>query len=81
MVNSRYRTVFLDAGGVLITPNWQRASGALARRGVTVSPDALAAAEPFVKQELDVAPTVQSTNDRQRGTSTSIGSSCGPGSP
>ena len=67
MVNSRYRTVFLDAGGVLITPNWQRASGALARRGVTVSPDALAAAEPFVKQELDVAPTVQSTNDRQRG--------------
>ena len=67
MPHTRFRTVFLDAGGVLITPNWPRAAGALARRGVEVSPDALAAAEPFIKQELDVAPTVQSTNDRQRG--------------
>ena len=34
-------TVFLDAGGVLIYPNWWRVSDALARHGVTVSPEAL----------------------------------------
>jgi HAD superfamily hydrolase (TIGR01549 family) len=67
MANTRYRTIFLDAGGVLVTPNWHRASEALARQGVTVAPAALAAAEPFVKQRLDVAPTVRTTNDQQRG--------------
>jgi putative hydrolase of the HAD superfamily len=66
MAGTRYQTVFLDAGGVLVTPNWTRASQTLARRGVTVSPDALAAVEPHVKRGLDVAPTVQSTNDHQR---------------
>ncbi len=66
MAHTRFRTVFLDAGGVLVTPNWHRASAALARQGVTVTPDALAGAEPFVKLELDVAPAVQSTSDRQR---------------
>jgi HAD superfamily hydrolase (TIGR01549 family) len=64
--NTRYRTIFLDAGGVLVTPNWQRAAQTLARHGVVVSPDALAGAEPFVKRQLDVAPAVQSTNDHQR---------------
>jgi HAD superfamily hydrolase (TIGR01549 family) len=63
----RYKTVLLDAGGVLVTPNWQRASEALARHDVTVAAATLAAAEPFVKQQLDVAPTVRSTNDQQRG--------------
>jgi HAD superfamily hydrolase (TIGR01549 family) len=67
MANTRYRTVFLDAGGVLVTPNWQRASEALARQGVVAAPATLASADPFVKQHLDVAPTVRSTNDRQRG--------------
>jgi HAD superfamily hydrolase (TIGR01549 family) len=67
MANSRFRSVFLDAGGVLVTPNWQRASEALARQGVAAAPATLAAAEPFVKQQLDVAPTVRSTNDQQRG--------------
>jgi HAD superfamily hydrolase (TIGR01549 family) len=67
MANTRYRTIFLDAGGVLVTPNWRRASEALARQGVAVTPGRLAAAEPFVKQQLDVAPTVRSTNDQQRG--------------
>ena len=39
-------TVFLDAGGVLIFPNWDRVSATLARHGVQVTADALAAAEP-----------------------------------
>lgn len=67
MSKTRYRTIFLDAGGVLVTPNWLRASEALARHGVSVDAARLAAAEPFVKQQLDVAPTVRSTNDEQRG--------------
>jgi putative hydrolase of the HAD superfamily len=63
----RYRTVLFDAGGVLVSPNWERASAALARHGVSVAPEVLAHAEPFVKLQLDVAPTVHTTNDAQRG--------------
>lgn len=63
----RYQTVFLDAGGVLVGPNWKRASDALARHGVVVDASALAAAEPAVKRRLDVAPTVHTTTDEQRG--------------
>ena len=36
--------VFLDAGGVLVNPNWARVSEALAHRGVVVAPARLAAA-------------------------------------
>jgi HAD superfamily hydrolase (TIGR01549 family) len=67
MTHTRYRTVFLDAGGVMVTPNFPRLTQALARRGISVSPAALAGAEPFVKQELDHAPTIQATDDRGRG--------------
>jgi HAD superfamily hydrolase (TIGR01549 family) len=67
MPKTRYTTVFLDAGGVMVTPNFPRLSDALARRGVTVSAAALAKAEPRVKQELDHAPTIQATDDRGRG--------------
>ncbi len=35
------QTVFLDAGGVLLFPNWTRVSTALAGHGVNVSADAL----------------------------------------
>jgi len=63
----RFRTVLFDAGGVLVSPNWSRASAALARQGVRVAPSVLAAAEPHVKQALDVAPTVRTTSDAQRG--------------
>ena len=64
--STRYRTAFLDAGGVLITPNWPRTAAALARQGIVVTPDALAREEPIVKKDLDVAPTVRATSDRQR---------------
>ena len=60
-------TVFLDAGGVLVFPNWDRISAALRARGVVVAPNALAAAEPYAKRQLDDTLTVQSTNDRERG--------------
>ena len=60
-------TVFLDAGGVLVWPNWARVSETLARHGVRVSASTLSAAEPHAKKRLDTGETVQATNDRQRG--------------
>jgi HAD superfamily hydrolase (TIGR01509 family) len=61
------QTVFLDAGGVLVNPNWERVSDALARQGVTVSSAVLAAAEPHAKRRLDTGATIHATNDQQRG--------------
>ena len=67
MPKTRYTTVFLDAGGVMVTPNFPRLADALARRGIAASAEALRWAEPYVKQELDHAPTIQATDDRGRG--------------
>ena len=61
------QTVFLDAGGVLVNPNWTRVSDALGRHGVRVAAADLAAAEPRVKKQLDTGATIQVTNDQQRG--------------
>jgi HAD superfamily hydrolase (TIGR01509 family) len=61
------QTLFLDAGGVLVWPNWARVSDALGHQGVAVSAAALAAAEPAAKKRLDTGTTVQATNDHQRG--------------
>lgn len=61
------QTVFLDAGGVLVNPNWSRVSATLARHGVQVSAAAMAAAEPGAKKQIDTGATIQATNDRQRG--------------
>ena len=59
--------MFLDAGGVLVFPNWIRVSDALARHGVIVPAPRLAAAEPRAKKQLDTGATIKATNDRQRG--------------
>jgi putative hydrolase of the HAD superfamily len=59
--------VFLDAGGVLVNPNWSRVSDALSRHGVDVSSVILAAAEPRAKKRLDTGDTIKATNDQQRG--------------
>lgn len=61
------QTVFLDAGGVLVNPNWSRVSEALGRHGVAVPAAQLAAAEPRAKRRLDTGATIQATNDEQRG--------------
>jgi HAD superfamily hydrolase (TIGR01509 family) len=65
--DSPIETLFLDAGGVLVVPNWQRISDALAARGVRVAPEALAAAEPHAKRRLDVPDPAGLTSDAQRG--------------
>ncbi len=59
-------TVFLDAGGVLVVPNWRRVADALAARGVEATPGALAAADPHARFELDVTKGKNAT-DQQRG--------------
>ena len=64
---AQLETVFLDAGGVLIFPNWDRISETLASHGVDVMPGALAAAEPYAKRQLDHARTIDATNDETRG--------------
>jgi putative hydrolase of the HAD superfamily len=67
MGRTRFTTAFLDAGGVLVNPNWDRAAAVLQRHGIAITASQLAAAEPAVKRQLDVAPTVRATNDEQRG--------------
>lgn len=60
-------TVFLDAGGVLVFPNWTRVSEALRRHDIVVTSAALAAAEFRAKRRLDIGDTIRSTDDHQRG--------------
>ncbi len=59
--------MFLDAGGVLVNPNWTRVSDTLAAHGVHITAPALAAAEPRAKRRLDIGDTIRATNDQQRG--------------
>jgi HAD superfamily hydrolase (TIGR01509 family) len=61
------QTVFLDAGGVLVNPNWSRISSALARHGVAVSAATQAHAEPPAKKRMDTGDTISATRDRERG--------------
>jgi putative hydrolase of the HAD superfamily len=61
------RTIFLDAGGVLVFPNWDRISAALRERGVNVDASVLAAAEPYAKRQLDRTSTISATSDEKRG--------------
>jgi HAD superfamily hydrolase (TIGR01549 family) len=60
-------TVFLDAGGVIVFPNWHRISEALARHGVYVDAEQLASADPHARRALDVPETIAATTDASRG--------------
>ena len=59
-------TLFLDAGGVLVFPNWNRIADAVRGQGLTVSADALAAAEARVKFEIDQGIRHGHSTDAQR---------------
>jgi putative hydrolase of the HAD superfamily len=62
------RTVFLDAGGVIVFPNWQRVSDRLAARGVDVAAARLAAADPYARHQLDSpAMIARDPTDQARG--------------
>ena len=60
-------TVFLDAGGVLVHPNWTRVAAALRAHGVAADALVLAAAEPRAKHEMDGGALMTRTSDSQRG--------------
>jgi putative hydrolase of the HAD superfamily len=60
-------TIFLDAGGVLVWPNWTRVSQALRLHGVAVSPEQLAAADPLARLALDRAEVIAASTDQRRG--------------
>ena len=60
-------TLFLDAGGVLVFPNWDRVAATLTRHGLPVTGDALREVEPPVKFSIDEARRVASSNDADRG--------------
>ncbi len=62
----RVETLFLDAGGVLVFPNWDRIVETMARHGVAADARAMAEAEPRVRHELDTAKDVGATTDRTR---------------
>ena len=59
-------TLFLDAGGVLVHPNWDRVAETLTRHGVPASADALRAAEPHAKRVVDEGTHIRSTTDAER---------------
>jgi HAD superfamily hydrolase (TIGR01509 family) len=60
-------TVFLDAGGVLLYPNWWRVSDELAQEGVHVTPTALIQADPRARRQLDDLQVIGTTTDASRG--------------
>jgi putative hydrolase of the HAD superfamily len=58
--------VLLDAGGVIVDPNWARVAELLGERGIAVDPARLIAAEPIAKHDLDVAHHIGQTSDAAR---------------
>jgi putative hydrolase of the HAD superfamily len=60
-------TLLLDAGGVVVFPNWDRVSETFRNHGIEVSADALRAAEPRAKFAIDSSYSIATTNDADRG--------------
>jgi HAD superfamily hydrolase (TIGR01549 family) len=61
------QTVFLDAGGVLVHPNFDRVARALARHGVATTGASLRAVEPLAKRDLEDPSFIRSSDDDSRG--------------
>lgn len=59
-------TVFLDAGGVLVRPNWVRIAAVCASHGGVADPARLAVAELEVARELDDPDLIRRTDDEGR---------------
>jgi putative hydrolase of the HAD superfamily len=65
-VRRSIETVFLDAGGVLVYPNWHRVADAFARQGLLVDADLLRRAEPAARFAID-NPRADTSSDADRG--------------
>jgi putative hydrolase of the HAD superfamily len=61
-----FDTIFLDAGGTLVWPNWERVSETLRAHGILVDAAALAAADPFVRRSLDEPHLIAAATDQRR---------------
>jgi len=61
-----FETIFLDAGGVLVWPNWTRVRDALRAHSIEIDPGALAAADPVVRKSLDDAGMIAAAADQRR---------------
>jgi len=57
----------LDAGGVLVFPNFERISETFARHGISVPAEALRAADPHARFAVDTEERVALMNDADRG--------------
>jgi HAD superfamily hydrolase (TIGR01549 family) len=60
------QTLFLDAGGVLVWPNWWRIAQVLRDHGIEVAADSLASADPIVRKSLDAPRQIAGLIDQQR---------------
>lgn len=60
-------TVFLDAGGVLIHPNFDRVAATLRVHGLNTTGEALRRVEPQAKRDLEDPSFVRSSDDDSRG--------------
>jgi putative hydrolase of the HAD superfamily len=60
-------TVFLDAGGVLLHPNFDRVAAVLRSHGVETTGEALRNVEPLAKRDLEDPSFIRSTDDDSRG--------------
>jgi hypothetical protein len=59
--------IFLDAGGTLVWPNWDRVRETLRAHGIEVDAGSLAAADPFVRRSLDEQHLIAAASDLRRG--------------
>jgi HAD superfamily hydrolase (TIGR01549 family) len=66
VAQANVQTLFLDAGGVLVNPNWQRVAEALTRHRAAVTAEALREAEPRAKREMDTVEYVAGSGDSSR---------------
>jgi putative hydrolase of the HAD superfamily len=62
----RTETLFLDAGGVLVNPNWTRVAERLAAHGVPVAPETLEAADPHARRALDTPDNLRASSDGRK---------------
>ena len=66
-MHSVIETVFLDAGGVLVHPNFDRVASTLEGHGVKTSGDALRSVEALAKRDLEDPSFIRSSDDDSRG--------------
>jgi HAD superfamily hydrolase (TIGR01549 family) len=62
-----FETVFLDAGGVLVWPNWHRVADVLRAHGVSADPRRLIDADPRARVAIDRSEPAGGSTDQRRG--------------